>query len=76
MCKVCADREIKGASDSLIEYGSDPAMYHPDRKCRKCKGKLDASRWFHCVKCRPVLRQDPMEEFSGIIREENLKLDG
>lgn len=34
-------------------FGS--AVYHKDRKCRECKGKIEKSRWWTCHKCKPEL---------------------
>jgi hypothetical protein len=35
--------------------------YHKNKTCIKCKSKLELSRWRHCLKCKPTLRDVPQE---------------
>ncbi len=36
--------------------------YHADRKCRKCNGPIETSRWFKCLRCLPLLPDDITED--------------
>lgn len=37
--------------------------YHEHRKCRTCQGRLEKSRWWHCVKCVKELPSDAQDAF-------------
>lgn len=44
--------------ESLPDGEVKVARFHENRKCRMCKGRLEKSRWWDCLRCKPVLGEE------------------
>lgn len=40
---------------------SNIVSYHLSKKCPHCKGPLEMSRYFSCLKCMPILEEDEVD---------------
>lgn len=38
-------------------------VYHKEKKCRKCEGLLELSRYFSCLKCIPEMETDTYDDY-------------
>jgi len=41
----------------------EPQKYHAHKKCKKCAGPIETSRYFECETCKPELPSDYSDEF-------------
>lgn len=56
-------REKQGAkAEESLDIVS---VYHENRTCRKCKGKLTTDRWFQCSQCYTIPNCDDSLIYNG-----------
>lgn len=63
--KKLFEKEIKKIENKLSDELTDLPIFHSNRSCRKCKGQLEKTRWWHCELCKPnIYRQsDAWDDF-------------
>lgn len=54
------DKLKKQKEDEII---IPPKEYHDTRRCKKCGGRLETSRWLECLSCKPELPSDAWDAY-------------
>ena len=72
-CPDC-NRQMESLKAKVVykdTFTKDIPEYHITRKCRRCEGNIELSRWWTCESCKPELGDDGDGKYCYITKQES-----